>query len=196
MAFKFASRPKTEDTLRQKLNRERNFPLQAIQDLAGVRIEGDMTLTQQDAVAATIARMFDPDPHGMITDLRATPHSGYRAVHVRLRLPDGRVEVQVRTRLQGKWANAYERVADYYGREIRYGKLSEDARARNIVPQMQGLSVKGIATIEAYRDLPRRRWRRRRIDRKLEKSILEVEREVEDVLELVEQAYRRSKESA
>lgn len=113
-----SARAKTVDTLRDKLRRDRSTPLSSVQDIAGVRFEAEMTLSQQTAVAAEIARMYGQESEHAIHDLRSSPHSGYRAVHVWLRLP-ARVEVQVRTRSQGVWANAYESLADLVGRNIR-----------------------------------------------------------------------------
>ncbi len=145
-----AARPKTIDTLRQKLRRDRNLSLPAVQDLAGVRFEADMSLDEQDAAAAAISEMFG---HGVeaIRDLRVRPHSGYRAVHVWLRLPAGRVEVQVRTKLQGVWANMYEAAADVLGREIRYGEFPRGDGA-GIVRQLHGVS-ETIAGLESARNI-------------------------------------------
>lgn len=100
-AFEVTSRAKTVDTTREKLQRDRATPLSRIQDLAGVRFEAEMSLSQQQAVAETIAQMFGAKPDEALHDLRLRPHSGYRAVHIWLRLPQ-RVEVQVRTHLQVK----------------------------------------------------------------------------------------------
>lgn len=73
-------------------------------------------------------------------DLRDNPHSGYRAVHVWLRLPGGRVEVQIRTVGQSAWANTYERIGDLLGRGIRYNEMPEDQDAREIVELMHQLA--------------------------------------------------------
>jgi len=144
------SRAKTIDTLRQKLLRDRSTPLPSVQDVAGVRFEAEMSLDEQDAVAQAIAGFY-AQPNGCIKDLRQEPHSGYRAVHVWLRLPV-RVEVQVRTHLQGAWANAYEAAADTIGREIRYGVLPKDPAERQIVEGLQEVSVVHIAEAERARN--------------------------------------------
>ena len=103
--LEITSRPKTIDTLRQKLQRTPNLQLKSVQDIAGVRFETDMSLAAQDSVAQAICDMFE-QPRSAIHDLRSEPHSGYRAVHVWLRLPAS-VEVQIRTSFQGIWANMY-----------------------------------------------------------------------------------------
>ncbi|MCR6647813.1 MAG: hypothetical protein NVV70_06595 [Cellulomonas sp.] len=149
-APEITSRAKTLDTLRQKLQRDRHRPLSSVQDIAGVRFEAEMTLEEQDVVAAAIAAAFD---HGAecIHDLRSGEHSGYRAVHVWLRLPQGRVEVQVRTHVQGAWANAYEALADIVGRGIRYGEPDPDPTMQATVEALQNHSINTGAHIERTR---------------------------------------------
>jgi ppGpp synthetase/RelA/SpoT-type nucleotidyltranferase len=123
-----SSRPKTQDTLVQKLKRQPTLQLSSVQDLAGVRIDADLYLGEQLELAREIARHFDHDEQA-IHDLRNGDHAGYRGVHVWLRLPAGRVEVQIRTGMQSLWANLYEKAADQYGREIRYGEPVDETRA-------------------------------------------------------------------
>lgn len=144
------SRPKTIDTLRQKLQRERTTQLPSVQDIAGVRFEAEMTLDEQDAVANAIAGLFGQDLQACTKDMRNNPHSGYRAVHLWLRLP-ARVEVQIRTHLQGQWANTYEAVADVLGRGIRYDEMPEDDDSRQLVETLQILSKNAIRMLEEGR---------------------------------------------
>jgi ppGpp synthetase/RelA/SpoT-type nucleotidyltranferase len=141
------SRAKTIDTLRQKLDRERSIPLQNIVDIAGARFEAEMSLAQQDAVVRTVLRrlgQFKCD----VRDLRSRPHSGYRAVHVWVQAYGGRAEIQIRTHLQGAWANMYEAAGDRFGRKIRYGELPEDSDAASVVAGLQLLSTRDIASYE------------------------------------------------
>ena len=51
-------RAKIRATVREKLQRRRSDRLPSIQDLAGVRVEADMTLTEQDRVADVLRRHF------------------------------------------------------------------------------------------------------------------------------------------
>ncbi|MGN7969313.1 hypothetical protein [Microbacterium sp. 22296] len=143
------SRPKTIDTLREKLRRDPGTPLPSVQDVAGVRFEAEMSLEQQDDVARIIGAHFD---HGSeaVRDLRVQPHSGYRALHLWLRLP-AKVEIQIRTHLQGQWANTYEAAADLLGRDIRYGVLPEGDAEAGLVRMLQELSTGAVAQMEAYR---------------------------------------------
>ncbi|WP_314451942.1 hypothetical protein [uncultured Microbacterium sp.] len=150
-AFEITSRPKTLDTLRQKLERDPGTPLPSVQDVAGVRFEAEMTLDEQDAVVNAIAGHFDHELSQCVRDLRSDPHSGYRAVHLWLRL-EARVEVQVRTHLQGDWANIYEVAADVFGRHIRYDLLPESDIERQIVQSLRAISTTRVAQIEKDRN--------------------------------------------
>jgi ppGpp synthetase/RelA/SpoT-type nucleotidyltranferase len=136
--FDITARPKTIDTLVQKLRRERGMKLDEVQDLAGVRIDAEITLDVQTQLAEEIAAHFGE--RSRVRDLRDKPHSGYRAVHVWLRLPAGRVEIQVRTVAQSEWANTYERLGDRFGRGVRYGEIPDDEEARALVELMHNLS--------------------------------------------------------
>lgn len=141
------SRVKSIDTVREKLVRQRSLQLGNVQDIAGVRCEAAMSLDEQDAVVETIISTFGRE-RAERKDLRAEPKSGYRAVHVWLVLPAGRAEIQVRTLLQGKWANVYEEASDVFGRSIRYGYLPEQSWERGIVLKLQALSTVQIAQHE------------------------------------------------
>lgn len=68
-----------------------------------------------------VASLLDVFPGAKIIDRRSKPSHGYRAVHLVPLVLGLAVEVQVRTRLQDLWAQAFERVADKAGRGIRYG---------------------------------------------------------------------------
>ncbi|WP_073695581.1 hypothetical protein [Mycobacterium sp. ST-F2] len=147
--FAVTARSKTVDTLIQKLERSPS-KLDRVQDLAGVRIDADMTLTQQTLLAREIADHFGPD-RATTKDIREAPHSGYRAVHIWLILPAGRVEVQIRTLYQSEWANTYEGIADLVGRGIRYNQPSADPRIQAIVITMHKMSAQ-IALDETNAD--------------------------------------------
>lgn len=97
-----------------------------------------LLLGEQTRLAREIADHFGADQPA-IHDLRDHPHAGYRAVHVWLRLPAGRVEIQIRTILQSLWANFYELLADAYGRGIRYDERPEQLAAGVVPAQLQEL---------------------------------------------------------
>lgn len=148
--FDISARPKTIDTLVEKLQRE-NLKLNQVQDLAGVRIDLDCSLATQTRLAYEIAEHFIGE--SSVKDLRATPHSGYRAVHVWLRPPAGRVEVQIRTRTQSVWANTYERVGDLAGRGIRYGERHEIDEVNRIVDRLHAISERIAENEEQHQQL-------------------------------------------
>lgn len=112
-------RVKTIDTLRYKLIARHGLQINHIHDIMGLRVTADMTLDMQDIVVERISSIM---PTYEISDIRDNPHSGYRAVHIIIKLPNGAfAEIQVRTLLQDIWANCFEEIGDMYGREIRYG---------------------------------------------------------------------------
>lgn len=140
-------RAKTIDTLREKLQRTPAISLGYVQDVAGVRMEADISTVTQDAIARAVVAMFGQDDSA-IKDYRVDAHSGYRAVHVWLRFPAGRVEVQIRTRLQGQWANTFEAMADFVGRGVRYGVLPPDPDQRRLVAELIDISVTDLSELE------------------------------------------------
>ena len=117
-----SARPKTTGTIVEKLRRSPNGPLASIQDLAGFRIVGDITFAQQDDLCAEVMRRFPADPREPASrNRRLEPSHGYRAVHVLVCVDDVNIEIQIRTFAQHLWANLMERLADRFGRQIRYG---------------------------------------------------------------------------
>lgn len=144
------TRTKTLSTLVDKLRRDRNTPLQNVGDLAGIRIDADMTLPVQTAFADSLGSVIADEigaSNVLVKDLRTGDHSGYRAVHVLATFPAGRCEVQIRTRLQSEWANAYEYLADKVGRDIRYGHIPGERVDRERVLEMLSIS-RSIAELE------------------------------------------------
>lgn len=121
------ARIKTIQTLHEKLRRQPT-KLSRIQDIAGVRIVQDMDLTEQDALVKALTSEF---PGSRVIDRRVAPSYGYRAVHVVVRIGRCLCEMQVRTSQQHLWAEIVERLADRWGRQIRYGGPPDD-RARKI----------------------------------------------------------------
>lgn len=123
---RLTGRPKTLDTTREKLRRMPDFKLSRIQDISGVRLDGDYSLSQQDLIADRLQHAFKAAGARTIKleDLRDQTRHGYRALHINAAFPAGRLEVQIRTKLQSAWANAYELLGDVYGREIRYAPPS------------------------------------------------------------------------
>ncbi len=88
-----------------------------------MRIVQDMDLNEQDSIVDRLRREF---PGAKVVDRRTSPTYGYRAVHVIVRIGRCNCEIQVRTSQQHLWAEVVERLADRWGRQIRYGAGPED----------------------------------------------------------------------
>lgn len=118
-----SSRVKTTSTIVEKLRRSGGHTLSSMHDLGGMRVVVTGGRAAQDQMAEQIRRLFMDDVRApRIIDRRLKPVQGYRAVHV-IVYPDGYpIEVQVRTEWQHMWAEWFERLADQYGRGIRYGE--------------------------------------------------------------------------
>ncbi len=110
------ARLKTLDTTAAKLKRE-TIRLSQMQDIAGCRIVVS-DLDEQDEAVGKLMEIF---PGASRQDLREAPHHGYRAVHVIASISGRRVEVQVRTEIQDRWAQLSEKLADKYGVDVKYG---------------------------------------------------------------------------
>ncbi len=96
------SRLKTKTSILEKLRRQ-HTRLWEMQDVVGIRI------------------VIPGSPKNRLYDRRAQPQHGYRAVHVVPSIRGRPVEIQVRTPGQHQWAELFEKIADRWGREIRYG---------------------------------------------------------------------------
>lgn len=114
-------RAKTTQTTLEKLARNKSR-LSSIDDLAGVRIVADVTLSGQDALVDRVCEIFGGVDRCKTIDRRTDPRAGYRAVHVIAELDGMPLEIQVRTKCQDAWANLFEAMADGFGRGIRYGE--------------------------------------------------------------------------
>ncbi|MHB8873935.1 MAG: hypothetical protein ACYC8T_09650 [Myxococcaceae bacterium] len=154
LGLKATSRIKTINTIVDKLRREKTR-LSSMQDIAGLRIVEDISLSEQDALVHKICGAL---PKARVVDRRAKPSHGYRAVHVIAIVDERPVEIQVRTRLQDLWAQTIERLADRIGREIRYGQVpgavKDDAEASAIQDLVEVLLVSSeqIAELEVGAD--------------------------------------------
>jgi ppGpp synthetase/RelA/SpoT-type nucleotidyltranferase len=116
------TRVKTTGTLIEKLKREHGIQLSRIAEFAGARIVCAGGRVEQDETTNKIRSLSSSHPRRPdVIDRRIKPSHGYRAVHVVV-YPNGYpVEIQVRTELQDTWAQLFERFADQWGRQIRYG---------------------------------------------------------------------------
>ena len=122
-------RLKNTGTILEKLNRHGGSWLKSMQDLAGMRIVSYFNRTAQDELIGQIAELFSDCPRApKIVDRRREPSNGYRAVHVIVYQDGIPIEIQVRTHWQHAWADLFEKMADKFGRDIRYGEPPEHWR--------------------------------------------------------------------
>lgn len=97
-------RLKRPESIIAKLERDSRIRLSRMQDIAGCRLLA-ANKAEQDEIYARLQTDFDIY---RAYDIRETPHSGYRAVHIVVRRGDRFVEVQVRTERQREWARLSE----------------------------------------------------------------------------------------
>ena len=126
LGLEASGRPaKSTSAIVDKLRRG-TMRLTQMQDIAGCRIVVP-DIPMQGRLIATLDQMFEVT----VVDRRAQPSHGYRAVHAIVAYLDKRVEIQIRTEMQQRWAEASEKAADTLKDiAIKYG--AGDA-------QMQGL---------------------------------------------------------
>ena len=116
-------RLKRPESVIAKLERDSRIRLSRMQDIAGCRLVAN-DKAEQDEIFVRLQTDFDIY---RAYDIRETPHSGYRAVHIVVRRDDKFVEVQVRTESQREWARLSEH-ATAYDASIKYGGGSPDIR--------------------------------------------------------------------
>lgn len=136
--FSPTTRPeKTWQSTVEKLKRETSTRLSQIRDIAGARVVIDGGRRMQDEAVHLIGQLF---PEHKKIDRRAEPKFGYRAVHLEVRIDNFFVEIQVRTSLQDQWAQINEKLADMFGRGIRYGEAPDDWYQR-LGPEADPMSI-------------------------------------------------------
>lgn len=154
------SRTKTTGTIIEKLRRPPHTSLKSMQDIAGLRIVGPLLRSQQDEVGALIVKAFDGigSRPPTLLDRRETPTHGYRALHVVVHVDDVPVEIQIRTVGQDDWAQVMEKLADVWGRQLRYGGAPDDQgdpgllQSRVEAVKTMMASSNAIASIEVDRE--------------------------------------------
>ena len=202
LSLEASSRLKTANTIVDKLRRERTR-LSSMQDIAGIRIVLDMTMSVQDQIGARIRGRF---PEADIIDRRRTPSHGYRALHLVPAVSGFPVEVQIRTVKQDLWAQVLESLADRWGRGIRYGLPPDEPDAvvllvgsrevtrREFVEDMTLRLSPLIASLEEAQDTLEEALARGDVGEEIADSrdqIREVDAEVRVMLQTLAQAFAR-----
>lgn len=112
---------KSTSSIIDKLQRE-SIRLTQVQDIAGCRIIVN-DIVAQDQVVARVLALFNKSA---ITDRRAHPSHGYRAVHIVVNMGDKQIEIQIRTMLQHVWAELSEKLSDVVDKSVKYGGGGEE----------------------------------------------------------------------
>jgi ppGpp synthetase/RelA/SpoT-type nucleotidyltranferase len=149
LGLKPSRRVKTVQTIIEKLQRSPTMALSRMQDIAGARVVVDGTRSGQDHVVQQICSRFAAKK---VYDRRAAPSHGYRAVHVVVEHDDCLVEIQVRTRRQDTWAQFFERLADRWGRQIRYGQPPDHAEHELAAGVTRAAFVEMLHKVAGYID--------------------------------------------
>ncbi len=140
----------------EKLRRNGGHTLGSIHDLGGMRLVVPGGREEQDRVADHVRKLFAEEVRApKMIDRRVDPIQGYRALHVIIYPDDYPIEVQVRTEWQHLWAEWFERLADQYGRGIRYGEspVSGGPRAQEMVDSLISLADQ-LAEAEESEGMP------------------------------------------
>jgi Region found in RelA / SpoT proteins len=123
LGYEATTRLKNLGTIAEKIARE-HTRLTTIEDIAGARLVIGGGRVEQDEVVEQIVACF---PGAKVRDRRVQPSHGYRAVHVIVNGQGRRkVELQIRTPRQQQRAQIVERLADRWGRQIRYGQPPDE----------------------------------------------------------------------
>jgi len=127
-----------------KLQRQPTTRLSQIQDIAGCRIVVP-TIRAQDAIDGLF---LDLKPE-RTDDRRSGGVSGYRAIHYIVRREGRLVEVQLRTRAQNLWADVSEKLADRFGKQVKYGG---EAPGRPIIRKTLDALTEAIRSAESSQE--------------------------------------------
>ena len=92
----------------------------------------------------TLSAVVKRFPGSRYVDRRVKPQFGYRAVHVIVSTENGLVEVQIRTRQQDQWAQAFERLGDLWGRGIRYGETPVEPVIPGVTPRFTRADIVAV----------------------------------------------------
>jgi ppGpp synthetase/RelA/SpoT-type nucleotidyltranferase len=116
-----AGRPlKTREAIIAKLVREKSR-LNRIQDIAGARVVVP-NLDTQEAVLQLVLTEFSDSNAVVAKDTRETSDElGYRGLHVVVELNGRFAEIQIRTALQGLWAQVVEKLDETGGTDLKHG---------------------------------------------------------------------------
>jgi ppGpp synthetase/RelA/SpoT-type nucleotidyltranferase len=166
---------KTLDSIVSKLSRERTR-LSTMQDIVGCRIIVS-GLTDQESLKHSLVRAEDvrilerlwwgdlaalgrvpPFSKFAVTDRSESPKNGYRALHLVIRDFEVPYEIQIRTRLQDRWAQISELLNDRF-QGFKYGggpshlrDALQDLSARTFDAETRYFAISEEVIAESQRD--------------------------------------------
>jgi len=115
------ARPKRVSSIVKKLIRLEHMRLSQMEDIAGCRAK----LPTQREVRRVSELILAEWPHSHVDDYVQNPRpTGYRAVHVVVQHEGRRVEIQLRTAEQNRWADAVEAAGD----RLEYNRLGSSLK--------------------------------------------------------------------
>lgn len=114
---------KTQQSIVDKLRREKRLRLPQMQDIAGCRIVIDGGLQRAEAVDSALTRAFEEVQWQIESKVR---HKyGYHAIHLIVKKDTKFYEIQLRTYAQDIWANLVERMSDE-NNTLKYGGTEQE----------------------------------------------------------------------
>lgn len=116
---------KTPQAIIAKLVREKSR-LNRIQDIAGARIVVPDMATQEAVLQVTLREFAENSPVIANDTREAADNLGYRGLHVVVLIAGRYAEIQIRTGLQGLWAQVVEKLDETAGSDLKHGSGPED----------------------------------------------------------------------
>ena len=145
-----SARQKNANTIIEKLGLFPDMSLPTMADVAGARLIVKGGRRAQDQVLNEIHERLQVKK---TKDRRHVPMCGYRALHAIVDVDSYPAEIQIRTVYQDRWAQVFERLGDYWGRQIRRGgKPEEPDRPVGI----EGVPVSRIEIVNEMMDIAER----------------------------------------
>ena len=128
LEFDISRRLKRMPTIEDKLRREPGMKLSRMQDIGGCRAvlptQGDVNRVLARFTGHSLRRNQQPDT---VRNYSISPQdSGYRAVHIHTRYQGRRIEVQLRTPPQDRWAKAVEDLTSRSGIDYKSGDGADE----------------------------------------------------------------------
>lgn len=127
-----AQRLKRLPRIISKLDRIRTMNITTMGDIGGCRVIVP-TIEAQSAIRKHMEKQWGDTIRDLKDYVSAPKPDGYRAVHVEVVRSDRRIEVQLRTQRQHRWADSVERISRRLGVELKWGQGDERHEVREFL---------------------------------------------------------------